>query len=223
MDSSGTRSNTPTNTIDLPTGKFAQGKLKKSRDWQMTKNFFTMSGYTVMLVLAIAATSGCVGLSGPGVGIASIPVPVSPFHQQQAEDHAHETARYSKVAILPPITEENHIALDPPSDDQVIRALEKVRPVGGGVPGLEVTSRNVKGITKELIADYVDPPRIVPLIGPVQLHHAHYKCTVYFEETTHVGWPIPHQIKVEDGVEVLYIDKDHYHRVGGGEIHAPML
>jgi hypothetical protein len=157
------------------------------------------------------------------VGIASIPVPVSPYHQQKAEDHAFERGRYTKVAILPPITEENHIALDPPSDDEVIRKLEEVRPIGGGVPGLETTNRNIKGITKELIADYVDPPRVVPLIGPVQLHHAHYKCTVYFEETTQVGWPIPHQIKTEDGIEVLYIDKDHFHRVGGGEVPAPIM
>jgi hypothetical protein len=154
--------------------------------------------------------------------VASIPVPVSPFHQQQAEDYAFEKGRYGKVAILPPITEENHIALDPPSDDEVIRALEKVRPVGGSVPGLETTMRNVKGITKELIADYVDPPRVVPLVGPTQLHHAHYKCTIYFEEITQVGWPIPHQIKNENGQETLYIDKDHFHRVGGGEVDAPL-
>ena len=193
----------------------------------MTHKSMTYKLYTIgcvgVLSLALAATSGCIGMTGPTLGIASIPAPVLPFHQQMAEDHAFEELRYNKVAILPPITEDNHIALDPPSDDEVIRALERVRPLGGAVPGLEVTMRNIKGITKELIADYVDPPRVVPLIGPVQVHHAHYKCTVYFEEITHVGWPIPHQIKVEDGIEVLYIDKDHFHRVGGGEVHAPMM
>ena len=188
----------------------------------MTKKFFTI-GYFGILALAVTATSGCVGVSGPGLGIASIPAPVSPYHQQLAEDNAFEKARYGKVAILPPIMEENHIALDPPSDDQVIRELEKVRPISGTVPGLETTIRNVKGITKELIADYVDPPRVMPLVGPVQLHHAHYKCTVYFEEITHVGWPIPHMIKTEDGMEVLYIDGDHLHRVGGSETNAPAM
>jgi len=188
----------------------------------MTKKFFTI-GYAGLLALAVAVagTSGCIGVAGPTLGVLSVPAPVLPYHQQMAEDQAFET-RYNRVAILPQIVEENHIALDPPSDDEVIRALERVRPVGGAVPGLEVTMRNVKGITKELIADYLDPPRHLPLVGPVQVHHAHWKCTVYFEEITHVGYPIPHQIRTDDGIEVLYIDKDHLHRVGGGEFHAPM-
>lgn len=188
----------------------------------MTKKYLTISGIGI-IALAAAVTSGCVGVSGPTLGIASVPAPVSPFHQQQAEDSAYEKARYGKVTILPPITEANHIALDPPSDDQVMRALEKIRPIGGSVPGLETTYRNVKGITKELVADYVDPPRVMPLVGPVQLHHAHYKCTVYFEETTQVGYPIPHQIKTEDGIEELYIDMDHLHHVGGGEVSMPSM
>ena len=187
----------------------------------MTKKLDTM-GWLGMFAL-VAAASGCVGMQGPSAGVMSIPIPVSPYYQQLAEDHAFESHRYNKVAVLPPITEENHIALDPPSEDQIVRALEKVRPLGGGVPGLEVTSRNIKGITIDTIADYVDPPRQIPLVGPAQLHHAHYKCTVYFEEVTHVGWPIPHQVKIEDGIEVLYIDKDHYHRVGGGTSDIPPM
>jgi len=186
----------------------------------MTKKFFTI-GCVGMFALVLAVSSGCVGMSGPGVGLLSVPVPISPYHQQMAEDNAFESQRYNRVAMLPPIMEDNHIALDPPTDDEVMRAMERVRPVGGGVPGLEMTMRNVKGITKELIADYVDPVRVVPLAGPVQLHHSHWKCTVYFEEITQVGWPVPHQIKTEDGIEVLYIDKDHFHRVGGGEPPVP--
>ena len=182
----------------------------------MTKRFSTL-GSLGLFALAVVATSGCIGVSGPGVGLLSLPVPVSPYYQQKAEDHAFEKGRYGKVALLEPITDENHIALDPPSDDEVVRKLEEVRPVGGSVPGLEVTMRNITGITKDLITDVVDPPRFMPLVGPVQVHHAHYECTVYFEETTQVGWPIPHQIKVEDGMEVLYMDKDHLHRVVSGE------
>jgi hypothetical protein len=154
----------------------------------------------------------------------SIPAPVLPNHQQKAEDYAYEQVRYGgKTAVLPPIVDENHIALDPPTDDQVIRVLNKARPIDGSVPGLEVTMRNVKGITKDLIADYVDPPRVMPLVGPVQLHHAHYRCTVYFEEITHVGWPLPHMIKTENGKETLYIDRDHLHRVGGCDDSPPMM
>ena len=74
--------------------------------------------------------------------------------------------------------------------------------------------RNNVRIVKEKIADYVDPPRVVPLIGPVQLHHAHYKCTVYFTEITRIGWPVPHTITDDDVREVVYIDHNHFHRVG---------
>jgi len=191
----------------------------------MTKRFFTIGCIGVLALAIVATTSGCVGVAGPGVGIMSVPFPIGPYHQQMAEDRAFEAQRYGRVAILPPITgcSTEHIALDPPSDDEVMRALERVRPVGGGVPGLEVTSRNVIGITKELIGDWVDPPRFVPLVGPVQLHHSHWKCTVYFEEITHVGWPIPHQVRTDNAIEVLYIDKDHFHRVGGGDVPLPPM
>ena len=174
-----------------------------------------------LIALFAVASTGCLTY-GPTIGYASIPVPVSPYFQTGYEDQAWEKERYRKVAILDPIVGE-HYAQDPPSDDQVIRQLEKIRPVSGAVPGMEVTYRNVKGITKEKIADFVDPPRHYPLVGPAQLHHVHYKCTVYFEEVTRVGWPIPHTVKNEDAVEVFYIDLDHLHRVGGGHADTPLM
>jgi len=66
----------------------------------------------------------------------------------------------------------------------------------------------------EPISDSVDPPREMPLVGPVQLHHAHYRCTVHFAEVTRVGWPVPYTTTKEDAQEVLYIDHDHLHMVG---------
>ncbi len=104
--------------------------------------------------------------------------------------------------------------LDPPSDDEVWWALERANSVQGGFPFLYEKQPNDVTIVKEKIADYVDPPRVVPLIGPVQLHHVHYKCTVFYEERTIVGWPIPHTIVDEDAAEVLYIDHNHFHMVG---------
>ena len=76
----------------------------------------------------------------------------------------------------------------------------------------EVQRNNVR-ISREKIADYIDPPRVYPLIGPAQLHHAHYKCTVYFTEVTRVGYPVPYTTR-DDSVEVLYIDHNHLHMVG---------
>lgn len=52
------------------------------------------------------------------------------------------------------------------------------------------------------------------MIGPAQLHHAHYKCTIYFSETTIVGWPYRHMLHDEDTREVVYIDHNHFHMVG---------
>jgi len=102
-------------------------------------------------------------------------------------------------------------SMDEPSDDEVMRALEIVRPKQGGLHELQLN--NVR-IVKEKVADYIDPPRFIPLVGPAQLHHARYKCTVYFDETLRVSWPIPHTLRNEDAVEVLYIDHNHVHRVG---------
>ena len=176
------------------------------------KNIFTsVMGLTAITVLFSA---GCIGMTGPSFGPLSIPIPVSPSFQHQYEDMAWEKERYGRVPVLDPIIDGQAPALDPPSDDEVLRALEKARPVRHGVPGLETRTRNNIKIVKELIANYVDPPRMMPLVGPVQTHHAHYKCTVYFSEVIYVGWPIPHTLVNEDAQEVLYIDHDHLHRVG---------
>jgi len=118
------------------------------------------------------------------------------------------------VPILGPLTSGGPaVALDPPSDDEVIRAMERARNLEGGLPLLHETQWNNVRIVKKRIADYVDPLRFYPLMGPAQLHHAHYKCTAYFSETTHVGWPLPITLTNEDAVEVIYIDHIHLHRV----------
>ena len=119
------------------------------------------------------------------------------------------------MPILGPITPgAPTVAMDPPSEDEVMRALEKARPVEGGKPFLHEIQRNNVRITTEPNADYIDPPRFYPLAGPAQLHHAHYKCTVYFTEVTRVGWPVPYTTTDEDCQEVVYIDHDHLHMVG---------
>lgn len=170
--------------------------------------------FSLVLLTSLLA-SGCVGVVAPvaSIGVASIPVPIAPYFQHGYEELHWENLRYNKVAIMGPVSENHAIALDPPSDDQVMRALNKVRPVSGSFPFLETIHRTDVRIVKELLADYIDPPALVPLIGPAQLHHAHYKCTIYFIETVNCGWPIPHTL-VEEAQEVLYIDMDHYHRVG---------
>jgi hypothetical protein len=182
----------------------------------------------ILLLRVVGGLLGCLLLSsagcttrGPFLGVFAIPIPVSPYHQDQAEDKFWEHERYDRVPILGPITSGGPpVALDAPSDDEIIRTLERSHPVEGGFPFLHETQRNNVRIVKTLIADYVDPPRFYPLVGPAQLHHAHYKCTIYFSETTRIGWPYPHTRYDDEAAEVVYIDHNHLHMVGNVDTGA---
>jgi len=170
--------------------------------------FCLIAGSTVL-------NTGCFTVTGPSLGIFSVPIPVSPYQQKTLEDEAHVQERYARVPILGPVTAGGPVkALDPPSEDEIWRALERANPVQGGIPFFHETQRNNVTMVVDSIADYIDPPRVIPLIGPAQLHHAHYKCTIYYTERKIVGWPIPHTIEDEDTVEVIYIDHNHFHMVG---------
>ncbi len=172
----------------------------------------------VLVLASLVSTPGCSWTAfGPSVNVGPYlaPVPLSPFFQDRLEDKFHEKERYERVPILGPITAGGPaVALDPPSEDEIMRALEKADPIEGGLPFLHEVQRSNVRIVIEPIADYVDPPRVYPMIGPAQLHHAHYKCIVHFDETTRVGWPIPHTTVDEDSQEVIYVDHNHLHVVG---------
>lgn len=171
-----------------------------------------------LLVAALSlSNTGCIGLSGSSVDLGpwAIPIPVPAYFQKIQEDKFWNHERYDRAPILGPILPGGPtVALDPPSDDEVIRAWERANPIQGGLYFLHEKQRNNVRIVKEKIADYIDPPRVVPLIGPVQLHHAHYKCTIYYTEITRVGYPVPHTLVDEDSQEVIYIDHNHFHMVG---------
>ena len=178
------------------------------------------------ICLMTSINSGCT-LTGGFIGVLweymvfweTLPVlPISAYHSQRIEDELWENERYNRVPVLDPIAGENApvFCVDPPSDDQIMRALPDE--VSGGIAFLQETQRNNVRIVKSLIADYVDPPRFYPLIGPAQLHHAHYKCTVFFEEVKRIGWPVPHTIRNREAVEVIYIDHNHFHMVGNVDL-----
>ncbi len=175
---------------------------------------------TFALLAAGSITStGCSLVSqGPNLGLFGIPIPVSPYFQHRQEEKFWQHERYDRVPILGPTTAGGPVvALDPPTDDEVMHALERARPVQGGVPFLYEKQRSNVRIIKEKIADYIDPPRFYPLIGPAQLHHAHYKCTVYCSERAIVGYPVPHTLEDREVIEVIYIDHNHFHMVGDVE------
>lgn len=141
-------------------------------------------------------------------------IPITPYMSQQIEDTYWEEERYGKVPILDPVEGENApiFCLDPPSEDEIVRALPDK--TSGGVAFLAETHRNNMRMVVELIVDRVDEPRFYPMVGPARLHHCHYKCTVFFDETIRSHWPVPfqHTDRVE---EVVYIDHDHLIRVAG--------
>jgi hypothetical protein len=177
------------------------------------KRFRKVTG--LLLLATVGAQTGCVNLSNIALGPVGIPIPISPLLQDNEEIQFHVHERYARVPIMGPLTAGGPVAaIDPPSDDEVVHALEKARPVRGGIPLLYEKQRNRIRIVKEKIADYIDDPRFIPLIGFAQLHHAHYKCTVYFEDTTINGWPVPYTLVDKESVEVLYIDHNHFHMVG---------
>jgi hypothetical protein len=200
----------------------AENNLLLDKGLAMARTKTTALG--LLLVIWSLSTTGCFwGLTtqGPSLGVLSLPIPISPYFQDEREDRFWEHERYERVPILGPTTSGGPpIALDPPSDDEVMRALEKTRPVEGGIPMLWERNRNNVRIVKIKIADYVDPPRHYPLIGPAQQHHAHYKCTIYFEDVKRVGWPVPHTLRDEEAEEVIYIDHNHLHMVGNVDTGA---
>ena len=175
------------------------------------------AAFTLVLICLFAAT-GCTTYGPQNFtlgGWGCVPIPVTPYLQDELEDRAWEEERYDKVPILGPLTEGGPtVALDPPSDDEIMRALEDAHPLEGGLPFLHEVQRNNVRIVVEPLNDSIDEVRVYPLIGPAQLHHAQYKCTVYYSEVTRAGWPIPHTTTNEDAQEVIYIDHDHLHMVG---------
>ncbi len=182
-----------------------------------------MSRVKMPLVLSMIASSALVSQSGcfwmtsqgPNLGPLAIPIPVPVYLQKSREDKFWNHERYGRAPILGPLRPGGPCeAMDEPSDDEVMRALEKARPVQGNWPFLYEIQRNNVRITKCKVSDYIDPPRHYPLVGPAQQHHAHYKCTVYFQEVKRIGWPVPHTLVDEDCREVVYIDHNHLHMVG---------
>lgn len=141
-------------------------------------------------------------------------IPVTPYFSQQIEDTYHEEERYAGVPILDPVEGEYAplICLDYPTPDEVIRALPDSGK--GGVPFLAETSRNNVRMIVEPIVDRLDECRFIPMVGPARLHHCHFKCRLFFEETKRSYWPIPFT-HVDQREEVVYIDHDHYIRCAG--------
>ena len=136
------------------------------------------------------------------------PIPVPPWVTERMEERYCWKNDY-RTTIMPPIRPGTPPPLceDPPDDAMILRAMPHVI---RGVPYFDEEFRDDIQIVTERVVDKIDPPRFFPLIGPSQLHHCHWKCTIYYTETIESGYPFPFRCK-KPRVEVIYIDKDHLH------------
>jgi hypothetical protein len=162
------------------------------------------------LMLGIGA-SGCTPFL---IGSAPIPVPVPPWVAESLE------AKYSsrlkeRTPIMPPIIPGQPLPTceDPPTAEEILRALPRVT---RGIPYIYEEFRDDYTFVIEKLVDKIDPPVYIPLVGPAQVHHCHYKCTVFYRERIQSSYPFPYYNE-ERRVKTVYIDKDHLHLYVGND------
>lgn len=147
------------------------------------------------------------GCYPPAIGI-GIMLPTQPWVQERMHDK-YDYKNDHRTPVMPPVRDGFPLPIceDPPSEQEVLRAMPRVT---RGVPYVYEEFRDDIQIISERLVDKIDPPRFFPLVGPAQLHHCHWKCTIYYKETVQSSYPWPAKI-VRNRVEVVYIDKDHLH------------
>jgi hypothetical protein len=160
-------------------------------------------------VLVPLGSGGCIHFWSMGP---FTPMPVPPWVTERMEEKYCDKNDY-RTTIMPPIREGFPVPLceDPPDEAMILRAMPHVT---RGVPYVYEEFRDDIQIVTERLVDQIDPPRFFPLIGAAQLHHCHWKCTIYYTGTFESGQPFPFKCK-RPRVEVVYIDKDHLHLCAG--------
>jgi hypothetical protein len=163
--------------------------------------------YFVLLTAAVLAPLGLGGCVPYSMGLFT-PIPVPAWVTERMEEK-YCYPNDHRTPIMPPIREGYPVPTceDPPDQSMILRAMPHIR---RGVPFVYEEFRDDIQIVTERLVDKIDPARFFPLVGPAQLHHCHWKCTIYFTETIESMFPFPFQCK-RPRVEVVYIDKDHLH------------
>ena len=147
---------------------------------------------------------GCIQLLSMGV---ATPIPVQPWAAESIEERIVNQNDH-RSPILPPIpTGHRPLCEDPPDRAEILRTMPRVI---RGIPFILEEHRDDIEFSVEKIGDTIDPARFYPLVGPAQLHHCHWKCTIYYTETLAGCEPFPFQTR-RRRVQVVYIDKDHLH------------
>jgi hypothetical protein len=138
------------------------------------------------------------------------PIPVQPWVADQIEERMCYGRNDYRTPILPPIPPGYRpLCEDVPDPAAINRAMPRV---ARGIPYIYEEFRDDIQFDVERIVDHIDPPRFYPLVGMAQLHHCHFKCTVYYTETIESGYPFPFQCKSRR-VENVMIDRDHLHLI----------
>jgi hypothetical protein len=113
-----------------------------------------------------------------------------------------------RTPILPPIPPGYRpLCEDPPDQYSIMKVMPRVV---RGVPYFYEEHWSDMDFVVEKLVDVVDPPRFYPLVGPAQLHHCHWKCTVYYTEVLRSDYPFPFYTK-RRRTQVIMMDRDHLH------------
>ncbi len=165
--------------------------------------YFHRAVYFLGVFLAPTLLTGC---NPFGLGFFT-PFPVQTWMGDRIAEKL-ENKQDRRVPVLPPITPGHRpYCEDPPDQQEILRAMPRVT---RGIPYIYEEFRDDIEFTVEKLVDRIDPPRFIPLLGPAQLHHCHWKCTMYYTETIDSSYPFPIRVK-RRRAEVIYIDKDHFH------------
>jgi hypothetical protein len=150
----------------------------------------------------------------PGV-VLTLAVFVGAVHAGERKQAKDDAANDFRTPILPPLRGGKlHDCKMAPNDARVLRATfissDRKQSAGSTITLDDVC------IVKTCILDKIDPPRFFPLVGPAQLHHLHWKCTVHYTVEVKVGYPVPLHFR-QLRVEVVYMDLDHLHLFEAGK------
>jgi hypothetical protein len=165
-------------------------------------------GWLIVVAAAVlpCLSSGCTNPFAMGI---FTPIPMPPWVTERMEEKICNRSDF-QTPILPPIPPGHRpLCEDEPDLQRILRALP--RPVRGFPYIYEEFRDDIANVNEKLV-DHIDPPRFYPLIGPAQLHHCHWKCTVFYTETLQSSYPFPFKCRRRRS-QVVYIDLDHLHAV----------
>jgi hypothetical protein len=194
--------------LTIRDGKISEGDLDKlAGRYRRVEEKVSSTKATCTTTMCELKSGGCAGIAYKGAGQECCTASSEPRYTDLVATwcaEAKPAVNGASIAMSTPVNCVKRVSCNnPPEDAQILRAMDSTR----SVPYLYEKNRDDIQIVKELIVDRVDDARFYPLIGPARLHHAHYKCTVYYNETISSSFPFPVVVK-RPRIDVVYIDTD---------------